>query len=119
MYNFSNAIIMRMNKNRRIKDGLRRLKDGSYVEGVAVGGKVLIVRTEPEFIRDIAPYFTNSIMVFITLMIFFTTNKYYLPIFLVFIFSPIDSFLGEGDFKNLSPKSESQFVNDKRFHFPL
>ena len=70
-------------------DGLRALKDGSLVEGLAPGGKVLIVRTQPEFLRDVWPYFLNSIMVLIAVIIMIVTNKFYLPIFIVYFLSPI------------------------------
>ena len=102
-----------------MEDGLRKLKDGSYVEGVAQGGKVLIVRTDPEFVRDIAPYFANSIMVFVALVMVMTTNRFYLPVFFVFIVSPIQNKCSVGDNKNLSVKSQVKFSNDKRFDFPL
>ena len=34
-----------MGKDEKLDEGLRSLKDGSIVEGLGTGGKVLIVRT--------------------------------------------------------------------------
>jgi len=94
-----------MGKDEKLDEGLKSLKDGSIVEGFAPGGKVLIVRTEPEFARDILPYFSNTIMVFIALVMLITSNKVYMPMFFVYLISPIQNYFGVGDNKNLSVKS--------------
>jgi len=78
-----------MGKVDEIDDGLHSLKDGSIVEGMAPGGKVLIVRTEPNFKRDIMPYFSNSIMAFVGVIMMITTNNFYMPMFFVYLVSPI------------------------------
>jgi len=36
-----------MGKDEKLNDGLKTLKDGTIVEGLAPGGKVIIVRAEP------------------------------------------------------------------------
>ena len=76
-------------KEAKLDDGLRTLKDGSLVEGLAPGGKVLIVRTEPEFRRDIAPFFSGPIMIISAVLMIIITNKFYLPVFFVYLISPI------------------------------
>ena len=95
-----------MGKDEKLDTGLRSLKDGSIVEGLAPGGKVLIVRTEPEFTRDILPYFMNSMMVFIALIMLITCNKVWMPMFFIYLISPIQNYFGVGDNKNLSIKSQ-------------
>ena len=57
-----------LTKESKQDEGLRRLKDGSLVEGLAPGGKVLIIRNEPSFKRDIIPYFSGSIMIVVAMM---------------------------------------------------
>lgn len=101
------------------KDGLRTLKDGTVVEGLAPGGKVVIVSGQPQFLRDIAPYFSNSIMVLLAMILIITTNKFYLPMFFVYLISPIQNYFGVGDNKNVSIKSQKLYSNDKRFDIPL
>jgi len=108
-----------MGKVDKIDDGLHSLKDGSIVEGMAPGGKVLIVRTEPEFKRDILPYFSNSITVLVGVMMIVVTNKFYMPMFFVCLISPLINAFGVGDNKNLSAKSQALFNSDKRFDIPL
>jgi len=81
------------------------LKDGSIVEGLATGGKVMIVRTQPEIVRDILPYFSSTIMVIVAISILMTSGKFYLPFFVMYLYSPIVNHFGKGDYKNLSPKS--------------
>ena len=78
-----------MGEIKEMDEGLRALKDGSIVEGLAPGGKVLIVRTEPEFKRDILPMFYGSIVIVIAVVMIITSNKFYLPIFFVYLVSPI------------------------------
>ena len=106
-------------KEAKLDDGLRTLKDGSLVEGLAPGGKVFIVRTQPEFIRDIAPFFSNSIMMFIAMVMILTSNKFYMPVFFVYLISPTVNYFGQGDFKNISVNSTKLFEKDKRFDIPL
>ena len=89
-------------KESKLDEGLRQLKDGSLVEGLAPGGKVLIVRTEPEFKRDIIPMFSGSIMIIVAVIMIITTNRFYFPIFFVFSVSPIVNYVGQGDNKNIS-----------------
>jgi len=40
--------------------------DGSIIEGLGVGGNVFIVSKDPEFMRDIFPYFNASIVLFVS-----------------------------------------------------
>ena len=80
---------MGVTKESKLDEGLRCLKDGSLVEGLAPGGKVLIVRTEPEFKRDILPMFSGSIMIVVAVIMIIKTNNFYLPMFFVYLVSPI------------------------------
>jgi len=92
-------------KLEKIDEDIHLMKDGTIVEGLATGGKVLIVRDEPDFRRHILPYFSNTIMVVICLVILMTTGKFWLPFFVIFLISPAQNYFGEGDNKNLSTKS--------------
>merc|ERR1719263_170215 len=65
------------------------------------------------------PYFYNSIMLLIAIVMVIVTGKVYLPMFFVFLISPIQNYFGKGDNKNISPKSQMLFANDKRFDIPL
>lgn len=58
-------------------------------------------------------------MVFIAVIILITTNNFYLPMFFVYLISPIQNYFGQGDNKNLSLKSQVLYSNDKRFDVPL
>ena len=78
-----------MGKDEKLDEGLRSLPDGSIVEGLGTGGKVLIVRTEPEFARDILPYFSNTMMVLVALVMLNTTGRVYLPTFSILLVSPL------------------------------
>ena len=79
-----------MGKDQKLEEGpMTTLKDGTIVEGLATGGKVLIVRAEPEILRDIMPYFSNTIMVFIALVMLISSGKVYMPMFFVYLISPI------------------------------
>ena len=69
------------------------------------GNKVVIVNASPEFVRDIMPYFSNSIMVVVAVTMIVVTNNFYMPIFFVFLISPTLNYFGKGDYKNLSTKS--------------
>ena len=68
--------------------GLRSLADGSIVESIGPGG-VLVVRTEPSFRRDVFPYFLAAMFVVLTHIAIAFTHNFYLPLFVVFILSPI------------------------------
>lgn len=78
-----------MGKNEKLDDGHKTLKDGSIVEGYTIGGKCIIVSAEPEIVRDILPYFSNSIMVLIGIIVLNITNKAYMPMFLIYMVSPM------------------------------
>ena len=78
-----------MGKNEKLDDGHQTLKDGTIVEGLATGGKCIIVSGEPEIVRDILPYFSNSIMVLIGIILLNITNKVYMPMFLIYLVSPM------------------------------
>jgi hypothetical protein len=82
---------MGVTREEKLDEGLRSLKDGSLVEGLAPGGKVLIVRTQPDFMRDIAPFFSNSIMVLVAVIMVITSNKFYMPVFFAYLISPIQN----------------------------
>jgi hypothetical protein len=77
------------------------------------------VRTEPEFRRDILPFFSNSILIVVLVVSVIITNKFYMPFFIISIASPAQNYFGNPDKKNLSTKSEKAFTNDKRFDIPL
>jgi hypothetical protein len=58
-------------------------EDGFEIEGYGVGGKVQIVKREqPEFIRDIAPFFIPTYLLILSHIIFFYTGNLMLPIWL-------------------------------------
>ena len=58
-------------------------------------------------------------MVLIAVILIITTNKFYLPMFCVYLISPIQNHFGQGDNKNVSIKSTKIFEKDKRFEIPL
>jgi alkane 1-monooxygenase len=89
------------------------------VEGTEVGGKVFVVRKNPEFIRDIAPFFAPSLLLVLGHIFYIYTGKLVLPFWLMYLMCPISNFLLPEDNQNLSKKSEKTFFNDRRFWLPL
>ena len=93
--------------------------DGALIEGIGMGGNVLIVSKEPEFIRDVCPYFAPSIVLVFAHIIYIYTGKLVMPVVLIIVACPLfDKFLKD-DVQNLTPKSERAFFHDKRFLIPL
>lgn len=74
---------------------------------------------EPEFMRDIAPYFASSIGLVFSHIIYLMTGKLAMPVVILFLGSPIIDKVLPKDNQNLSPKAEKAFYNDKRFLIPL
>jgi alkane 1-monooxygenase len=93
--------------------------DGSIVEGTGIGGKVLIVSKEPQFIRDVCPYFAPSMIIVSSHFLYMYTGNLCLAIWMMFLACPISNYLLPEDNQNLSAKSEKAFFNDKRFWIPL
>ena len=58
-------------------------------------------------------------MMFIAMVMILTSNKFYMPVFFVYLISPTVNYFGQGDFKNISVNSTKLFEKDKRFDIPL
>ena len=93
--------------------------DGAIIEGTGKGGQVLIVSKNPEFMRDIAPYFQVSVILIFTHILYFYTGNLCFAIWLMYLACPICNFILPEDNQNLSLKSERAFYEDKRFWIPL
>jgi len=99
--------------------GLNKTQDGVTIEGVGFGGKVLIVSKEPEFIRDIFPYFQASFTLIASYIVFFKTGSSLIIIWVIYWINPLTGLFIPPDNTNLTPKAEKAFLNDKRFWIPL
>mgnify|MGYP001030670827 FL=1 len=93
--------------------------DGALIEGTANNGQVLIVQKTPEFMRDIAPYFAPSFIIIFAHFIYAYTGNLLLPIWLMYLVTPIGNFIAPEDNQNLTQKCERAYLNDKRFWAPL
>jgi len=93
--------------------------DGALIEGTGIGGKVLIVHKTPEFMRDIAPYFAPTFVLFFSHFVYMYTGNLLLPVWIMFLACPICNFLLPEDNQNLAQKCEKAYHNDKRFWLPL
>ena len=67
--------------------------DGALIEGIGIGGKVVIVQKTPEFMRDIAPYFAPSFIIIFAHIVYVYTNNLLLPIWLMYLACPIVNFV--------------------------
>jgi len=80
----------------------RYTKDGALIEGVAEGGMVYIVQKEVQFLRDVAPYFTPTLVLIFAHILYLYTGNLVLPVWLMYLVTPINGFISEGDNTNLS-----------------
>ncbi len=76
--------------------------DGALIEGTANNGQVLIVQKTPEFMRDIAPYFAPSFIIVFAHLIYMYTGNLLLPIWLMYLVTPISNYIAPEDNQNLS-----------------
>lgn len=76
--------------------------DGALIEGTANNGQVLIVQKTPDFMRDIAPYFAPSLIIMFAHVIYAYTGNLLLPIWLMYLVTPISNFIAPEDNQNLS-----------------
>ena len=53
------------------------------------GGMVYVVSKNPEFARDIAPYFTSSFILIAAHIIYLYTGNLIMPIWLIYLACPI------------------------------
>ena len=65
---------------------------------------VFIVNKEVQFFRDVAPYFTATIVLIVAHILYLYTGNLLLPVWLLYLITPINGLIGEGDNTNLSPK---------------
>ncbi len=84
------------------KSTARYSHDGALIEGTQYGGKVLIVLTTPEFMRDIAPYFAPSFIIVFAHIVYVYTGNLLLPIWLMYLACPIVNFIAQDDNQNLA-----------------
>lgn len=76
--------------------------DGALIEGTAYNGQVLIVQKTPEFMRDIAPYFAPSFIIIFAHFVYVYTGNLLLPIWLMYLVTPISNFITPEDNQNLT-----------------
>jgi hypothetical protein len=67
------------------------------IEGYGVGGKVLIVSKEPQFIRDVCPYFVSSFILIAAHIMHVYTGNFYSTIWTLYIAIPISGFIMHED----------------------
>jgi hypothetical protein len=94
-------------------------KDGAKIEGVAIGGDVLVVSKDVQWKRDVFPYFSSSFTLLFAHMIYTFTGNLMLPIWLMYVVVPLNGLMGPGDNTNISDKCQAAWANDKRFLLPL
>lgn len=61
------------------------LPDGTIIESVAVGGEVIVVQKEAQFLRDIFPYFAASWTIIVVYGVFYYTRNVMLPIWMLIL----------------------------------
>jgi len=92
---------------------LKYTKDGALIEGVTVGGDVLIVQMDVEWIRDICPYFAPTIILVVSHVFLFYSGNLLAPVWLMFLGSFISAIWGgPGDNRNMSDKNKVAWAND-------
>jgi len=69
--------------------------------------------------RDIAPYFAPSFIIIFAHVIYAYTGNLLLPIWIMYLITPIGNFIAPEDNQNLTQKCERAYLNDKRFLAPL
>lgn len=74
---------------------------------------------EPQFIRDVGPFFSPCIILITIHLINMFTGNVLLGLWMLLFVSPFSGYLVPRDYMNLSPKSEKAFANDRRFVIPL
>ena len=71
------------NKEKIEKEKILYTDEGYEIEGFGIGGKVQIVkRDQPDFMRDIFPYFMPSFLLLIAHLIYFYTGNLMISIWL-------------------------------------
>ena len=71
-------------------NAFRYTKDGALIEGVAEGGMVYIVQKEVQFLRDVAPYFTPTLVLIFAHILYLYTGNLVLPVWLMYLITPIN-----------------------------
>ena len=99
--------------------GHYKTHDGAIIEGTGIGGKVLIVKKTPDFIRDVSPYFAPSIILILAHVSYSLTGNLLFLFWLLYLVCPISNFVLPEDNQNLVQRCERTFHNDKRFWLPL
>jgi hypothetical protein len=74
---------------------------------------------QPQFLRDIAPYFAPSILLIFAHVLYIQTGNLALALWGMYLACPLSNYVGKQDNFNLTPKAEKAFANDKRFCIPL
>ena len=85
-------------------NGISYTKDGALIEGVGVGGNVLIVQKDAEWMRDLFPYFSSSIVLVLAHILYMYTGNMMFPIWLMYLATPLNGLIGSEDNTNLSAK---------------
>ena len=63
---------------------------------------VYIVQKEVQFLRDVAPYFTPTFVLIFAHILYLYTGNLVLPVWLMYLITPINGMISEGDNTNLS-----------------
>ena len=61
-----------------------------------------VVQKEVQFLRDVAPYFTPTLVLIFAHILYLYTGNLVLPVWLMYLVTPINGFISEGDNTNLS-----------------
>lgn len=80
----------------------RYTKDGALIEGVAVGGEVLIVQKDVQWVRDVLPYFYSTFVVIFTHIIYTYTGNLMFPVWMMYLVVPLNQLMGKEDNTNIS-----------------
>ena len=74
---------------------------------------------EPEFIRDVLPYFQPLALQLMVMVAFFYTGNILTGAWLMYIGTPIYNYFMLYDDHNISKKNERAFMNSKMFFIPM
>lgn len=81
-------------------------------------GNVVIVTKEPQFLRDVGPYFAQPIMLIAVFIYYLNGGNLCKAVWVLFMACPLCNLFLPEDNANLSRHSEKAYLHDKRFWIP-
>jgi len=65
------------------------------------------------------PYMSPSVVLIVAHILYTYTGNLMLPIWAMYLSTPLNGLMGPGDNTNISAKCQTAWANDKRFWLPL